>query len=168
MSAISDCLSWQTHINSWCLLCVSRFLNWQGVCRVTSRFRGVRWHYCNSRWEARIFNGTRQVSLGYFDNEVEAAAAYDAQAWKMRGAAAVLNFPADGNKSSRESEVNDPSEVFPADSKTDIHIEGGACSYCTPNCYSTEAAGRRRRIVSVLAEKMLHYPYRHHELLKCC
>ena len=61
-------------------------------CRVTSKYRGVRWHYCNSKWEARIFNGARQISLGYFDDEVEAATAYDAQAKKMRGSAAVLNF----------------------------------------------------------------------------
>ena len=61
-------------------------------CRVTSKYRGVRWHYCNSKWEARIFNGTRQISLGYYDNEVEAAAAYDAEARGLRGAAAVVNF----------------------------------------------------------------------------
>lgn len=62
-------------------------------CRVTSKYRGVRWHYCNSKWEARIFNGTRQVSLGYFDNEADAAAAYDAKARSLRGDAAVVNFP---------------------------------------------------------------------------
>ena len=61
-------------------------------CRVTSKYRGVRWHYCNSKWEARIFNGTRQISLGYYDNEAEAAAAYDAEARGLRGAAAVVNF----------------------------------------------------------------------------
>lgn len=91
----------------------------------------MRWHYCNSKWEARIFNGTRQVSLGYFDNEVEAATAYDAQAWKMRGAAAVLNFPANGDKSPQEPEtkvslVHSPSEANPADAKAASQTEGKA------------------------------------------
>ena len=115
---------------------------------MTSRFRGVRWHYCNSKWEARIFNGTRQVSLGYFDNEVEAATAYDAQAWKMRGAAAVLNFPADGNRSSQEAEVNDLSELLPADSKTEMQTEGKPCSSWIQHDAWSRAAGWRRRKVS--------------------
>lgn len=62
-------------------------------CRVTSQYRGVRWHYCNNKWEARIFNGSRQVSLGYFENEVDAALAYDEKARGIRGCAAVVNFP---------------------------------------------------------------------------
>jgi hypothetical protein len=64
---------------------------------VTSKYRGVRWHYCNSKWEARIFNGSRQVSLGYFEDENEAAQAYDAQAVQMRGGSAVVNFPNPAN-----------------------------------------------------------------------
>jgi len=40
---------------------------------VTTKYRGVRWHYCNRKWEARIFDGVRQVSLGYFEDELEAA-----------------------------------------------------------------------------------------------
>ena len=63
------------------------------VCRVTSQYRGVRWHYCNNKWEARIFNGSRQISLGYFENEMDAAVAYDEKARSIRGRAAVVNFP---------------------------------------------------------------------------
>ena len=62
------------------------------LCRVTSQYRGVRWHYCNSKWEARIFDGTRQVSLGYSDSELEAAKMYDQEAIRLRGYTAVVNF----------------------------------------------------------------------------
>lgn len=53
----------------------------------------MRWHERNTKWEARIFDGQKQVSLGYFDTENAAALAYDAKAIRLRGANAQLNFP---------------------------------------------------------------------------
>ena len=53
----------------------------------------MRWHYCNRKWEARIFDGIRQVSLGYYDSQEEAAEAYDKEATRLRGSVAILNFP---------------------------------------------------------------------------
>lgn len=59
---------------------------------MASSFRGVRWHERNSKWEARIFNGERQVSLGYFEAEVPAAMAFDAAAIQLRGPTTCTNF----------------------------------------------------------------------------
>lgn len=44
--------------------------------RVT-KFKGVEWHKPRGCWRARIKIGTKQVYLGYFDSETEAAFAYD-------------------------------------------------------------------------------------------
>lgn len=55
-------------------------------------------HEAVSKWCAhcgrrQIWDGTRVVSAGFFDNEAAAAAAYDAAALRLRGDRAVLNFP---------------------------------------------------------------------------
>ena len=63
------------------------------ISRVTSQYRGVRWHYPTSKWEARIFDGSRQISLGSSHSEEEAAKLYDQEARRLRGNAAVVNFP---------------------------------------------------------------------------
>lgn len=52
----------------------------------------MRWHERNNKWEARIFDGQRQVSLGYYNTEVEAAVAFDAAALQLRGPATCTNF----------------------------------------------------------------------------
>ena len=48
----------------------------------TSRFRGVSWHKCHKKWEAKIMlapraTGGKLKHLGRFDEEEEAARAYD-------------------------------------------------------------------------------------------
>ena len=43
----------------------------------SSRFRGVGWHKKNGKWQARCHHAFRERSLGYFDDELEAARAYD-------------------------------------------------------------------------------------------
>lgn len=58
-----------------------------------SRYRGVVWHKSNGKWEARIYEAGRQRFLGYYTCDRAAAAAYDAQAVKLHGSAAKLNFP---------------------------------------------------------------------------
>jgi hypothetical protein len=59
----------------------------------TSRYRGVTWNARLNKWMAQIKANRRQIHLGVFDDEVEAAKAYDAAARKYHGEFAVLNFP---------------------------------------------------------------------------
>lgn len=59
----------------------------------TSRFKGVSWAKNASAWAACIRVDKRKLHLGYFDDEVLAAEAYDAAAAKYFRDFAVFNFP---------------------------------------------------------------------------
>jgi hypothetical protein len=59
----------------------------------SSKFKGVYWQRDRNKWRARIGLGDKMVQLGYFDNEIEAAKAYDNGARKYFGEFADLNFP---------------------------------------------------------------------------
>ena len=48
--------------------------------------------YRTGRWEAHIWEDGKQVYLGGFENENQAALAYDLAALKFRGKEATLNF----------------------------------------------------------------------------
>lgn len=56
-----------------------------------SEFKGVSKHF--DRWHAQIFHNGERVSLKYFDNEIDAAKAYDEAAIKFHGEFAKTNFP---------------------------------------------------------------------------
>jgi hypothetical protein len=59
----------------------------------SSRYKGVAWHKHRKKWVARIGINGKRIALGYFDDQVEAAKAYDYAARKYHKEFAVLNFP---------------------------------------------------------------------------
>lgn len=59
----------------------------------TSRFKGVCWTSRYQRWRATITYMYKQVHIGYFDDECEAARAYDHKALQLFGEFSLLNFP---------------------------------------------------------------------------
>lgn len=57
-----------------------------------SQYKGVAWHKHNKMWQANITVDRKQINLGYFKNEIDAAKAYDKAAQKYQGNFAFLNF----------------------------------------------------------------------------
>jgi len=58
----------------------------------TSRYKGVHWHKDHRRWEAQIQHKGRNIHIGYYDYEADAAIAYDDMAIELFGEFACLNF----------------------------------------------------------------------------
>lgn len=61
--------------------------------RIVTRYRGVSWEARRGKWRARISIGGRDVYLGSFEHERDAAHAYDRTARSAFGVFARLNFP---------------------------------------------------------------------------
>lgn len=59
-----------------------------------SGYKGVSFCRPNRKWRARIKAGDKQLLIGYFDNPLEAAHAYDNSARELHGEFARLNFNA--------------------------------------------------------------------------
>jgi len=57
-----------------------------------SKYRGVDWHIKSRKWRARIMIKGKRFLIGNFDNEVEAAEAYDCKAIIFLGENAITNF----------------------------------------------------------------------------
>jgi len=57
----------------------------------TSRFKGVSWHKATKKWTTCIYINKKQHTIGYFDNEIAAALAYNAYALEHYGEFAKLN-----------------------------------------------------------------------------
>ena len=57
-----------------------------------SRHKGVVWDAASKRWRALVKVRGRRMHLGYFEDEDEAARAYDAAALQHFGPAATTNF----------------------------------------------------------------------------
>jgi hypothetical protein len=67
----------------------------------SSRFLGVSWLRQNGKWRAQIGKNGHSRHLGLFDDEVEAAKAYDAAARETHREFASLNF---GSNDARQRE----------------------------------------------------------------
>lgn len=59
----------------------------------SSKFKGVHFYKRDSRWTAQIKKDYKRIHLGYFDNEEDAARAYDEAAVALFGEYALVNFP---------------------------------------------------------------------------
>jgi len=58
----------------------------------SSNFKGVSWHKNTKKWQVRIIHNRKNICLGYFLSEIEAAKAYDKKAKQLFGEFARTNF----------------------------------------------------------------------------
>jgi hypothetical protein len=73
-------------------------LDTRGGHKYTSKYRGVSWDKRDSKWRAEIRHTCKSHYLGTFDDEEEAARAYDSAARAHRGDKVMLNFPTEGEQ----------------------------------------------------------------------
>ncbi|UIW12540.1 MAG: hypothetical protein [Enterobacter phage ENC19] len=66
--------------------------NKNGKPNTSSTYKGVSWDKSTCKWKVGIQHNKKKIHLGYFDDEVEAAKAYDAKAIEIGGQYARLNF----------------------------------------------------------------------------
>ena len=58
----------------------------------SSQFKGVGWHNKRKKWRARISINCKDIHIGFFDNEIQAAKARDKKALEIQKEFAYLNF----------------------------------------------------------------------------
>ena len=63
-----------------------------------SQYVGLHWKQIQEKWEVKVTENKKKVSIGYFEDEIEAAKAYDKRTLAARGKDAKLNFPKKGQK----------------------------------------------------------------------
>ena len=71
-----------------------------------SKYKGIYWKKKNRKWQACITFERKRIYLGYFENEIDAAKAYDRAAMKYHGEFASLNFPDETGVQDRQKPAN--------------------------------------------------------------
>ncbi len=66
-------------------------VNRRKIAKGSSQYKGVNWNEQLHKWRARITNGGVCKHLGYFEDEIEAARAYNAEALAQFGEFGMLN-----------------------------------------------------------------------------
>jgi hypothetical protein len=84
----------------------------------SSKFRGVCRHIRLNKWQAHICVNREKIHLGYFENEDDAARAYDQAAKIYHGEFAVLNFPQVASKPLAKTDPNESQIKYLAPSFT--------------------------------------------------
>ena len=59
---------------------------------IGSKYKGIHFYKQCKKWQAKIKYNKRQLFLGYFDKEINAAKAYDKKAKELFGEFAFTNF----------------------------------------------------------------------------
>ncbi|MHC4659502.1 MAG: AP2 domain-containing protein [Planctomycetota bacterium] len=67
--------------------------NARSAANASSKYKGVSWNKKRKKWAAYIKKDSKQINLGNFNSEIQAAKAYDQAAKKYHGEFAALNFP---------------------------------------------------------------------------
>lgn len=57
----------------------------------SSKYKGVTWASDKRKWKAQISINEKPTSIGYYDQEIDAAKAYDKKAIELRGTFARIN-----------------------------------------------------------------------------
>jgi hypothetical protein len=66
--------------------------NKKAIKGTSSDYKGVYWCKAMNKWKATIKINQKSIHLGYFDDEIECAKAYDKKAIELFGEFAWLNF----------------------------------------------------------------------------
>ena len=69
--------------------------------KTTSKFVGVCFDKLSGRWASYIYTEKKRIWLGRFDNEIDAAKAYDKAAIELHGIFAKQNFPESADSKER-------------------------------------------------------------------
>lgn len=67
-------------------------MNRTKISGTSSQYKGVSWYRAYSRWRVMIMVDRKAKHIGYYDDEIEAAKAYDSVAQELFGDYARLNF----------------------------------------------------------------------------
>jgi hypothetical protein len=79
---------------------------------LSSQYLGVSFKKQNKKWESYIHYNYKKVRIGYFNEEIDAAKAYDTKAKELHGEFANLNFPST-NEAANTAPKEQPNDSNP-------------------------------------------------------